>query len=411
MTTWPTPTLWVMTTASLHITLITETFPPEINGVANTLGRLCDGLRARGHQVELVRPRQGSDQSRPSDDGLMLCRGWPLPGYPGLQWGQSSMHKLLRRWTRQRPDVLYIATEGPLGLSALRAARRLGISVVSGFHTNFQQYSNQYGLGMLSRVLTHYLRWFHNRSTLTLVPSASQRLELERRHFERLGMLARGVDSQLFNPAKRDNALRESWALTSEQTAVLHVGRLAQEKNLGLLKRCFETLQDTYPLRQMKLIIVGDGPQRAMLEKELPEAIFCGTLRGEELARHYASGDVFLFPSLTETFGNVVLEAMASGLGVVAYDQAAATQHIRHGYSGVLAMPGDEEAFCDAANWLLEERESLRRVRLNARQHASRQGWPAIIEQFERQLRGVCEDEQPVPALSPLTPTSSTPHD
>ena len=95
-----------MTTASLHITLITETFPPEINGVANTLGRLCEGLRSRGHQVELVRPRQNADQSRPSDDELLLCRGWPLPGYPGLQWGQSSMRKLLRRWTRQRPDVL-----------------------------------------------------------------------------------------------------------------------------------------------------------------------------------------------------------------------------------------------------------------------------------------------------------------
>ena len=146
-----------MTTA-LHITLISETFPPEINGVANTLGRLCEGLRSRGHQVELVRPRQNADQSRPSDDELLLCRGWPLPGYPGLQWGQSSMRKLLRRWTRQRPDVLYIATEGPLGLSALRAARRLGISVVSGFHTNFQQYSNQYGLSLLSRVVTHYLR-------------------------------------------------------------------------------------------------------------------------------------------------------------------------------------------------------------------------------------------------------------
>jgi glycosyltransferase involved in cell wall biosynthesis len=382
-----------MTIALLHITLITETFPPEINGVANTLGRLCDGLRARGHQVELIRPRQGSDQSRPSDDGLMLCRGWPLPGYPGLQWGQSSMHKLLRRWKRQRPDVLYIATEGPLGLSALRAARRLGISVVSGFHTNFQQYSNQYGLGMLSRLLTHYLRWFHNHSTLTLVPSASQRLELERRHFERLDMLVRGVDSQLFHPAKRDNEVRQGWGLGNDDIAVLHVGRLAQEKNLGVLKRCFDSLQATYPQRQLKLIIVGDGPQRVMLEKALPEAIFCGSQRGEELARHYASGDLFLFPSLTETFGNVVLEAMASGLGVVAYDQAAATQHIRHGYNGVLAMPGDEDAFCDAANWLLEERENLRRVRLNARQHASRQGWPAIIEQFECQLRGVCAEE------------------
>ena len=391
-----------MTTALLHITLITETFPPEINGVANTLGRLCEGLRARGHQVELVRPRQGADQSRPSDDELLLCRGWPLPGYPGLQWGQSSMHKLLRRWTRQRPDVLYIATEGPLGLSALRAARRLGISVVSGFHTNFQQYSNQYGLSLLSRLVTHYLRWFHNRSTLTLVPSASQRLELERRHFERLGMLSRGVDSQLFHPAKRDNTLRDSWGLANDDIGVLHVGRLAQEKNLALLKRCFDALQATYPQSRMKLIIVGDGPQRPLLERDLPDAVFCGTQRGEELARHYASGDLFLFPSLTETFGNVVLEAMASGLGVVAYDQAAATQHIRHGYNGVLAMPGDENAFCDAAIWLLEERETLRRARLNARQHASRQGWPAIIEQFEHQLRGACGEQPAIAGASRL---------
>lgn len=405
MTTWPTTTLWVMTTASLHITLITETFPPEINGVANTLGRLCEGLRARGHQVELVRPRQGADQSRPSDDALLLCRGWPLPGYPGLQWGQSSMHKLLRRWTRQRPDVLYIATEGPLGLSALRAARRLGISVVSGFHTNFQQYSNQYGLSLLSRMVTHYLRWFHNRSSLTLVPSASQRLELERKHFERLGMLSRGVDSQLFHPAKRDGNLRKHWGLESDDIAVLHVGRLAQEKNLGLLKRCFDELQNTYARRRLKLIIVGDGPQRPALERELPDAVFCGTQRGEELARHYASGDLFLFPSLTETFGNVVLEAMASGLGVVAYDQAAATQHIRHGYNGVLAMPGDEAAFCDAAIWLLEERETLRRARLNARQHASRQGWPAIIEAFENQLRGVCSERVATPGAT-LSPAS-----
>ena len=152
--------------------------------------------------------------------------------------------------------------------------------------------------------------------------------------------------------------------------------------------------------RNGQLIVVGDGPQRALLEHDLPHAIFCGTQRGEELARHYASGDLFLFPSLTETFGNVVLEAMASGLAVVAYDQAAATQHIRHGYNGVLAMPGDEEAFCDAANWLLEDREHLRRARLNARHHASHQGWPAIIEQFENQLRDVCAE----PLAAPTQP-------
>jgi glycosyltransferase involved in cell wall biosynthesis len=379
----------------LHITLITETFAPEINGVANTLGRLCDGLRSRGHRVELVRPRQSGDTGLAADD-LMLCRGWPIPGYPGLQWGQSSMHKLLRRWQRQRPDVLYIATEGPLGLSALRAARRLGIAVVSGFHTNFAQYTRQYGMGFMNRLLTHYLRWFHNRSKVTLVPSVSQKIALERRGFERIELLSRGVDSALFHPSKRSQALRDSWGLRAGDIAVLHVGRLAPEKNLSVLKSSFEALCSKYPQRQLKLIIVGVGPQRSALQQQLPEAIFCGAQRGETLAEHYASGDVFLFPSLTETFGNVVLEALASGLGVVAYDEAAAGQHIRHGHNGALAMPGDEAAFIDAACWLLEDSETLRRVRLNARQHASRQGWGAIIDLFERQMLSACPEPEPV---------------
>lgn len=142
-----------MNAPSLHIALISETFPPEINGVANTLGRLVDGLRGRGHRVQLIRPRQEVDQEQDAGNDLLLTRGWPLPGYPGLQWGQSSLHKLLRRWQRQRPDVLYIATEGPLGLSALRAARRLAIPVVSGFHIA------ELGFGTGLNLLTLALAW------------------------------------------------------------------------------------------------------------------------------------------------------------------------------------------------------------------------------------------------------------
>lgn len=375
-----------MNTPSLRITLVSETFPPEINGVANTLGRLSEGLRLRGHQVEIIRPRQAGETAKGDDPQLMFCRGWGLPGYPGLQWGEVSMHRLLRRWRRRRPDVLYIATEGPLGLSALRAARRLGIAVVSGFHTNFPQYCGQYGLGLLTRLLTHYLRWFHRRTATTLVPSQSQCLELERRGFERLALLGRGVDTCLFTPARRNQALRQGWGLEPNDVAVIYVGRLAAEKNLGLLQPSLQALQRAYPHKRLRLVLVGDGPLRAALERSLPEAVFCGARRGDDLAEHYASGDLFLFPSLTETFGNVVLEAMASGLAVVAYDQAAAAQHIRHGHNGALAMPGDPAAFVEAACWLLEENETLRRVRLNARQHASRQGWPAIVEQFENYL-------------------------
>ncbi|WP_275547085.1 glycosyltransferase family 4 protein [Pseudomonas sp. Marseille-Q0931] len=383
-----------MNAQSLHVALISETFPPEINGVANTLGRLVDGLRNRGHRVQLIRPRQDTDQQSTADADLLLTRGWPLPGYPGLQWGQSSLHKLLRRWQRQRPDVLYIATEGPLGFSALRAARRLAIPVVSGFHTNFQQYTGHYGFGLLTRAMTNYLRWFHNRTQLTLVPSIGQQVDLERRDFERLALLARGVDSQLFHPRRRSDELRASWGLAPDDLAVLHVGRLAAEKNLGLLVKAFHALQQAHPQRRIRLILVGDGPQRASLQTQLPDALFCGLQRGETLATHYASGDLFLFPSLSETFGNVVLEALASSLGVVAYDQAAAAQHIHHGHNGMLARPGDEVGFCEAACGLLEDAEVLRHIRLNARRHAGHLSWDGIVEQFEQHLHSVI---QPTP--------------
>ncbi|WP_161865031.1 glycosyltransferase family 4 protein [Pseudomonas yangonensis] len=387
-----------MNAQSLHVALISETFSPEINGVANTLGRLVDGLRGRGHRVQLIRPRQDVDQQQVADDDLLLTRGWPLPGYPGLQWGQSSLHKLLRRWQRQRPDVLYIATEGPLGLSALRAARRLAIPVVSGFHTNFQQYTGHYGLGLLTRAMTNYLRWFHNRTQLTLVPSIGQQVDLERRDFVRLALLARGVDSQLFHPRRRSDELRASWGLEADDLAVLHVGRLAAEKNLGLLVKAYTALQQAHPQRRMRLILVGDGPLRASLQAQLPEALFCGLQRGEALATHYASGDLFLFPSLSETFGNVVLEALASSLGVVAFDQAAAAQHIHHGHNGMLARPGDEAGFCEAACELLADAEVLRRIRLNARRHASHLSWDGIVAQFEQHLRSAM---QPQTRISP----------
>ncbi|MNJ52819.1 GDP-mannose-dependent alpha-mannosyltransferase [compost metagenome] len=217
----------------------------------------------------------------------------------------------------------------------------------------------------------------------------------------------------MFNPGRRNQALREQWGLANDDIALLYVGRLAAEKNLGVLQHCLRAVRQQNPQRRIKLIVVGDGPQRSALQQQLPDAVFCGAHRDQALAEHYASGDIFLFPSLTETFGNVVLEALASGLGVVAYDQAAAGQHIRHGHSA-LAMPGDTEAFIDACNWLVEDTEALRRVRLNARQHASRQGWPAIIEQFEHHLREACHPPQqhntaPQTATLAIKPESSAP--
>ena len=286
----------------------------------------------------------------------------------------------------------------PARLSALRA-RRLGIPAVSGFHTNFQQYSEHYGFGPLTRLVTGYLRWFHNRTQMTLVPSGSQRMELQRRGFERLNLLSRGstANSSIPPGAIPNYADAGAWANRTSPCCTSPAGgreepRPARRHLPRALRR--PSAAEAAP---------GTGGRRAErkhLERDLPEALFCGVQRGETLAAHYASGDLFLFPSLSETFGNVVLEAQAAGLAVVAFDQAAAGQHIRHGHNGVLAAPGDKSGFVEVASWLLDDQERLRRVRLNARQHASRQGWDSIVEHFQNYLEDACASPLVQPARS-----------
>ncbi|MCJ8170204.1 glycosyltransferase family 4 protein [Atopomonas sediminilitoris] len=388
--------------SSLAIALISETFAPEINGVARVLLHLCEGLRQRGHRVQVIRPRQGQEPRR--QDDTLLVRGAPIPGYPDLQWGVSAYHRLLRHWRRQRPDVLYVATEGPLGLSAVRAANKLGIPVLSGFHSNFQQYTAHYGLNWLGGLLARYLCWFHNRCQNTLTPSEPQQRLLHRMGIHKVAVLGHGVDATHFNPAQRKQSLREEWGVEQNTPVLLHVGRLAAEKNLTLLLRSYQALRERG--HSPKLVLVGDGPLRSSLERDLPEAIFTGVLRGQALAEHYASADMFVFPSCSETFGNVLLEAMASGLAIVAIDHAAASLHVQPEHNGLLAQPEDELGFIEHVCTLYESSESRRRLRLNARKHATAQGWPTIVAAFEQHLLSLC---QPAGTTTPAPSAAQVP--
>lgn len=343
--------------------LVTETYPPEINGVALTVQSLHDGLKALHHDVGLVRPaRPGED----TDETMQLMRveGAPIPRYPGMRFGLPSGRRLMARWTRQRPDAIYIATEGPLGWSALRAAKRLGIPVATGFHTRFDDYVGRYGAGFLSPFVFSWLRRFHNRADATLVPTRELVEQLAAQGFHHACRLGRAVDTNRFHPRFRSDALRASWGMNADDLAVVHVGRLAPEKNLPLLLRCFESLKAERP--GSKLVLVGDGPARAALGAQHPDVIFAGTLRGDALAAHFASADLFCFPSLSETFGNVTLEAMASGLATVAFDYGAAREHLRDGVHGASLPFGDETAFL--ARFL----ETARSPRLGAMGAAAR---------------------------------------
>lgn len=370
----------------LRIAVVTETYPPEINGVAMTLARMVDGLLSRGHQVQLVRPRQ-TQQDRPveqTDFEEQLVPGVGIPRYAGLRFGLPARNALVRRWSLRRPDVVHVATEGPLGWSAISAARRLKLPVTSDFHTNFDHYSEHYGLGWLKQPVATYLRRFHNRTVASFVPSRELAQRLREAGYRGIEVIARGVDCALFSPARRSRALRLEWGLAPEDPAVLLVGRLAPEKNLELALRSFEAIRADQP--RARLVVVGDGPSRRDLELRCPGAIFAGMRSGEDLAAHYASGDLFLFPSLTETYGNVTLEAMASGLAVVAFDYAAAREVIQHAGNGLLAPLADDARFVSLARQLAGDASLCVRLGSAARERAQTLDWQRIHDAFAASL-------------------------
>lgn len=373
-----------------RVAMVTETYPPEVNGVAATIARVVHGLRQRGHTLQLVRPRQGADAGVPGSGpspadarfSEVLLRGLPIPRYPELKMGLPARGALLRLWRQQRPDLVHIVTEGPLGWSALQAAHTLRLPVVSDFRTNFHAYSRHYGMAWLHNPVMAYLRRFHNRCAATMVPTEALRTELAVQGFERLKVVARGVDTALFDPARRDAALRACWGAQADTPVALYVGRLAPEKNLGALAAAFDAMRALRP--DLRLVLVGNGPARPSLQQRLPRAHFAGVQQGTALAAHYASADLFLFPSLTETYGNVVPEAMASGLAVVAFDLAAAGQLISDGVNGVLA-PGETHAgFEAAAQRLARDLPAARAMGQRARQSALALDWGRIVGLVEQ---------------------------
>jgi len=397
---------------SLRLAVVTETWPPEVNGVALTLARLVRGLCEHNHQVQLVRPRQSPAEPGGPDrlaQGLgfeeMLMRGMPIPRYPQLKLGLPGKKALISAWAVQRPDLVHIATEGPLGWSALQAARHLRLPVTSDFRTNFHSYSQHYGLGWLRKPIVAYLRKFHNLTQCTMVPTRALCAELISNGFENTCVVARGVDTTLFAPQRRRNTIRASWGADEASLVLLVVGRLAAEKNLEVAVRAAEAMRAVHP--GVRLVFVGDGPQRDALQHACPWAEFTGQLRHEALAEAYASADLCLFPSMTETFGNVTLEALSSGLPVLAFDTAAAQEWVAHGRSGWLVPAGDALAYVAMAQQLAQQPDAISAARSPARAQVAQLDWLQITAQVERIFQRVIAQHSgmalpaspPVPAL------------
>ena len=388
----------------MNIALVTETYSPEINGVAMTLGRLVDGLAQRGHRLTIIRPRQRHESPRFSVTQRVACRqvrlpGIPIPGYPQLRLGLPARRRLRQLWSLSRPDLVHVATEGPLGASAITTAHEFGIPVTSSFHTNFDQYTRDYRIGWLKPVVAAWLRHLHNRTRRTFVPTPTLLTRLSTEGYTNLRLLSRGVDTALFNPAQRDASLRNSWGVAPEDPVILHVGRIAPEKNYPLLFRAFDAVKAVEP--RARLVLVGDGPRLSAYQRQRPDVIFTGFYTGLNLARHYASGDLYFHASSTETFGNVITEALASGLAVSAFDYAAAHEFIRHDENGLVAPAGDETTFITNAVRLMTDRTLRQRLRRAAPAAVHNRSWDAVIDGFAADLAEAMR-EPPTPPCTTI---------
>ncbi|WP_151840012.1 glycosyltransferase family 4 protein [Acinetobacter soli] len=377
----------------LKIAIVTETWPPEINGVAMSLLQLCKGLQAQGHKILLIRPQQKRACAEFTPHRECLVHAQKIPKYPELQFGWPQYLKVSKALESFAPDVVHIVTEGPLGLCALYAAQARKIPLSSGFHSPFQDFSRFFDLAFLLKPIQSYLRWFHNHTQMTCVPSKDTEKAL--RAFGvtcPLAIVGRGVDPDFFSPSHRNESLRQSWQAAPDTCVMLYVGRLSPEKEIDLLIENYLAMQRTERVRQ-KLVIVGDGPDRARLQAldQNRDVIFTGSLSGRNLAEAYASADVFVFASQVETFGNVVLEAMASGLPVVAYDYACAHQYVQHGVTGWLSPVGQPATFIHNMRQL-PAAMMLRQMGRLARQRVEQDGWQFPVQQMEQALYRVVKE-------------------
>jgi glycosyltransferase involved in cell wall biosynthesis len=363
---------------TVRISIVTETYVPDVNGVANSLRHLISALDSDRYRVQIIRTRPRADWTPEVEE--VWCKGLSIPMYPDLQIGLPAMARIREAWDSFKPHLVFIATEGPLGNSGLKLAQQCHLPVLSAFHTNFHRYSSYYGMGWVRTLTLTWLRRFHNRTAGTLVPTREIADFLIASDFHNVQVLPHGVDCLQFHPRRRSSALRQDWDAAQGQPVMLYVGRIAAEKNIPLAIQTWQSLLSAYP--DLKLVMVGDGPMREQMQQDYPAIIFAGVQTGEALARYFASADLFVFPSLTETFGLVTLEAMASALPVVAFDMAAAHMYIQPGVEGELADVDDVDGFIAAAQRLLDR--DLEVAGKRARDKAEQLSWEKVGDLFSR---------------------------
>lgn len=371
----------------MRIALFTDTFEPEVNGVARTLARLYRALKQRGIETLVIAPEypRSHDDDRPFDHSVERNLSFPFFPYPEVRLAVPRPFYLKKKLDAFQPTLCHIATPVNLGLYGKSYCQARHIPMVASYHTHFDRYVDYYNLAWILPILNEYLKWFHAPMKRIYVPSQETMHHLKTLGYEQLELFSRGVDTTHFKPLDNDKRahLRQAYDLPVDRTVYLYVGRLAVEKDLDILKEAILHLPEA-SLQSMFFLFVGDGPLRPALEQALQgkPVRFLGFRQGEELAQLYAIADWFVFPSSTETFGNVVLEAFASGTPVIGVNAGGVKELIQPEENGVLLPPRDIPALTNALLHLSLSIDKRHVLRLGARQSALRRSWDAIFDQL-----------------------------
>ena len=375
----------------MRVALITETFLPRIDGIVRMLLEFLTYLQAQGHSAIVFAPGSGERAWQGVD--VVRVHGVPCPFYPGLVLAPYSarMEPILRAW---HPDLIHLAGPFVLGAQGGRVGRALDIPVAAHFQTDLARFARHYGLGAFAGLTWRRLLAIHNGCTVNFAPTSSVAAELRARGMRNVQIVGRGVDTAQFHPARRDPARRAQITGGRERPILAYVGRLAPEKGLTTLVAVAQALPDC------PLLVVGDGPGRAALARALRghDVHFTGWLHGEALAAAYASADVFVFPSATETFGQVVREAMASGLPVVGLRAGGVQDLVQSGVTGFLAEPMDPADFIAAVRRLVEDAPLRERFGRAARRQAEFYTWPAVFDDLLDCYAGLTHPQAVAPA-------------
>ena len=392
----------------VRIALVTDTYLPQVNGVTTVVRRIADTLRAAAYDVVVIAPRYPHG---PGGDGggseELRVPSLPFPPYPSIRLSFPLYRHVEQFLDRFTPDLVHVATEGPLGVVGRRYAMRNGLPLVTSFHTDFPRYARDYGLRLLTPLVWRWLVHFHRPARMIHTPGVAVRDELLRRGLRNAVVWGRGVDPRHFRPNRRHTGWRRWMAGADDTVIVLHVGRLAPEKNLRVLVDAWRRAHRCLGPRAT-FVIAGEGPEATYVATHLPFVRQLGFLDRETLAEVYASSDLCVLPSRTETCGLVALEAMASGLPVIAANAGGLAESVHHGESGLLIRSDDARGFAHAIVTLVLDAEQRRAMASRARRTAEQRDAHGENRELLRQYAALvppvrAASAAPYPA-APLSP-------